>query len=59
MSNNNIMLKQEKEPDACEKLSIICPFVERNGKQDCQGCIFKVHTIAELQSIVLNHYLGS
>ena len=46
-------------PDACEKLSIICPFVEINGKQDCQGCVFKIHTIAELQEIVLGHYLGS
>lgn len=53
-----LKFKEEKEEDACSKLSVICPFVENNGKQDCQGCIFKTHTVRQLQDIVLAHYIN-
>lgn len=48
--------KTEKEEDACEKLNMSCPFVEIRGKQDCQGCVFKMHTVREIQEIILKSY---
>lgn len=53
------VFKEEKEEDACTKMSIICPFVEDNGKQDCQGCVFKIHTVRELQEAILSYYKGN
>lgn len=57
MADTKVLLKEEKEECACEKMNIFCPFVEIDGIQDCQGCIFKVHTVKQLQDIVLGHYL--
>jgi hypothetical protein len=57
MANEKTKIKQEKEECACEKLNLCCPFIEINGKQDCQGCVFKVHTVKEIQEIILSHYL--
>ena len=51
------IFKEEKEESACDKMALCCPFIEINGIQDCQGCIFKVHTVRQLQDIVLEHYL--
>lgn len=57
MVDRPVTIKDEKEECACEKLNILCPFVEVSGMQDCQGCIFKVHTVKEMQEIILSHYL--
>lgn len=54
-----VIFKEEKEEDACTKLCLICPFVEDNGKQDCQGCVFKIHTVKEIQEIILSHCSGN
>ena len=57
MGSKKIIIKGEKQECACDKLNLCCPFIEVNGKQDCQGCVFKVHTVNEIQEIVLSHYL--